>query len=286
MPLVFMHNEDMSDFRDYENGVADVLSYVLGDEATVERNVMLPGRQSQVQRQIDVCVTGRIFQFTDATMIVDCKKWKSKIDVADMGSFIGLVEDVGADFGLLMTSSGESEGARQLAKGARGIRVQSISIEELGSWKPEGTLNKEVSILTSKRDRVVHVLRERGFRVALKREEGDRTIINIWRHCGSRRPSGEIQHKLLGMIEEALVDVGASPIAIGHGVSIGGGTPGHAWLKVLLANRDIGIKICAASEHGAEKELDHVASGLGLPREHLSYLNPEGWPLKGIFDWE
>lgn len=36
----------MSEYRDYENGVADVLAFLAGDSATVERDARLPGRRS------------------------------------------------------------------------------------------------------------------------------------------------------------------------------------------------------------------------------------------------
>ena len=39
-------------------------------------------------------------------MIVDCKCLFKKIDVKDVETFIGLVEDVNAEFGLLITTSG------------------------------------------------------------------------------------------------------------------------------------------------------------------------------------
>ena len=65
----------VSEYRDYENGVADVLAYLAGESATVRRNVRLPSRSAGRPRQIDVLVTGRIFGMADATLVVDCKRW-------------------------------------------------------------------------------------------------------------------------------------------------------------------------------------------------------------------
>ena len=45
----------MSEPRDYENGVADVLAYLLPG-ASVSRNVRLPGQLSETQRQVDVLI--------------------------------------------------------------------------------------------------------------------------------------------------------------------------------------------------------------------------------------
>ena len=105
---------------EYENGIADILGYLARDFAVVDRNVHLHGRKSHQQRQIDVKVTGKIFGLDNATMIVDCKRYKSRIDVNHVGAFVALVEDVGADIGLLVTTAGASEAARQLAKNTRG----------------------------------------------------------------------------------------------------------------------------------------------------------------------
>lgn len=62
---------------EYENGVADVIAHIAGDAAKVDLNVRMIRRKSSNQRQIDVRVTGSIFGYGDATMVVDCKRYKS-----------------------------------------------------------------------------------------------------------------------------------------------------------------------------------------------------------------
>jgi len=108
----------VDDFRDYENGVADVLAFLADGSATVERDVRLPGVRSGRSRQIDVLVRGRIFGAADMTMIVDCKRRKTPVDVKAIESFIGMVEDVGAEVGMIVTSSG-STGRRSDARERR-----------------------------------------------------------------------------------------------------------------------------------------------------------------------
>jgi hypothetical protein len=46
-----------SEFREYENGVADVLASVVGAAGTVQRNVRLPSSSGVRPRQVDVLVT-------------------------------------------------------------------------------------------------------------------------------------------------------------------------------------------------------------------------------------
>ena len=76
----------MSESRDYENGVADVLAYLLPG-ASVSRNVKLVGQLSETQRQVDVLIRSVPEDEASATLVVDCKRWSSKIDVADVGTF-------------------------------------------------------------------------------------------------------------------------------------------------------------------------------------------------------
>jgi len=55
---------------EYENAVADVLAAVMGDRATVRRNVKMPGHKTKRTRQIYVLVEGDLFGAGNA-------KWSS-----------------------------------------------------------------------------------------------------------------------------------------------------------------------------------------------------------------
>jgi hypothetical protein len=46
-------------------------------------------------------------------MAVDCKCFTRNVDVKAVEVFIGLVEDVGTDFGLIVTTEGYSPAARR-----------------------------------------------------------------------------------------------------------------------------------------------------------------------------
>lgn len=96
----------MNDYREYENGVADVLRFIAGAEVEVQRDVRLPGRRSGTDRQVDVLNRGSMFGLHSGTLVVDCKLWKKKLDVGDVGSFLSYLEDIGADLGMLVTTEG------------------------------------------------------------------------------------------------------------------------------------------------------------------------------------
>lgn len=276
----------MSEFRDYENGVADVLTFLADGAATVERNVRLRGVRSGRSRQIDVLVRGRIFGAADMTLIVDCKRRKSPVDVKKVEEFIGMVEDVGSELGMIVTSSGSSGSARTRATSERGIRLQMLTLEELVQWSPPGTLTITYGVSAARVAQAKKALREAGFRVTADRgfepQEGE-SIICALRHTGQRTPSAEIQAELLGAAQDALADAGIELRHVAHGVVMSGGTPAHRWLDVLADGVPIGIKVLADSQDEADEQLDHVTESLsqiGVIRDQLSIRAPDGWPQR------
>jgi hypothetical protein len=96
----------------------------------------LPGRYSEIDRQIDVIVRGEFAGLPgEHTMIVDCKCMGRNIDVCDVEQFIGLLDDVGAPLGLLVTTQGFSDAARKRARGARGVLLDVVAYDELLLWQ-------------------------------------------------------------------------------------------------------------------------------------------------------
>jgi hypothetical protein len=87
------------------------------------------GRHSGVPRQLDVAVfrAGASHPF----LVVDAKHWEGRLDVADIEAFLGLVDDVDAQLGVLVASSGFSKSSHSRVKGARQpIDLQIISAED------------------------------------------------------------------------------------------------------------------------------------------------------------
>src|SRR6266542_6464181 len=96
---------------DYENGVAELLAEKFADRGNVERNVRLKSRSGGRDRQVDVLVRLPLPDMDDELMIVDCKRYGTRVDIKDVEAFIGMVEDVGAAIGLLVTTEGYTTGA-------------------------------------------------------------------------------------------------------------------------------------------------------------------------------
>jgi hypothetical protein len=275
---------------EYENGVADVLAYLAGGAAQVERNVRMPGKKSGKPRQIDVKVTGALLGSGNATMVVDCKRYTKPIDVNHVGTFVGLVEDVGADIGLLVSTVGISPAAQEYANNVRGIRLDILSVEHLAAWSPRGTAHFDYAVPSDLYPEAVRAARRAGFRVRpVKVDEwrGDVGVgLSAFRHFGVLSPSGEQQTEAREQLLAALRRAGvAEPVGLGNGIVTGGGTPGHRWLEVSVAGVPAGLKVLVSSEEDIVTQLETAVTELfpGVPRNQLDVIRPEVWPIPTMF---
>jgi DNA-binding PadR family transcriptional regulator len=277
---------------DYENGVADVVGFLAGESANVIRNAKLPGRLSNASRQIDVLLRGRIFGLANATMVVECKRWGKAIDVADAGTFLDMVDDVGADFGLLVTTVGASKAARERVSSARGAGVEMMTLEELNAWRPPGTFETLYRVPLARKAIVERELRRAGFRVMTGTEPrlADNEVgLKVFRHYGTTRPSPDVQRGAWDEARKALEKVGIEmPDILSHGITSDGGTPAHRWLEVSVHGTPTGLKILAATEADAAEQLNSVRENFvqifGVPApDTLDVVRPEGWPVSSIF---
>lgn len=132
------------DWRQYEEQVTKRLRELAGEDATVEYDVKLPGRFSGVERQADALVTGNFAGDVRHTQaLIDCKHYKTNVDVKAVEAFIGLVEDVNIDLGILITNHGYSPAAKRRAAAERGIHVEVVqrrvidvvSTDEIAEYK-------------------------------------------------------------------------------------------------------------------------------------------------------
>lgn len=275
----------MSEYRDYENGVADVLGFLAGDDAVVERNVRVMSRSSGRRRQIDVVVRNRIGSVAEVTVVVDCKCWASPVDVKAVESFIAMVDDVVADVGLIVTTNAVTTGARQRAASA-GIRLRVMTLNELRSWGPPGTVTVTYRVPATRQGEAERALRNAGFRVVAEPwppTSEDEAVLAAFRHYATSHPDEDIQREHQRRAGTALQGIGIDAVTVSQGVTAGGGTPAHRWLEVAMNEVPIGLKVLAATEAEADDQLDNVAQ-LGMPRSVLSVIRPTGWPDSTPFE--
>jgi hypothetical protein len=96
-------------WSDYEAEIFEYFhSTFLGAEIT--KNVSIDGRYSKTPRQVDVLIEDYVAGSRFRT-VVDGKFFSSKVDLKDVESFIGMLNDVQAHKGVLITREGFTEAA-------------------------------------------------------------------------------------------------------------------------------------------------------------------------------
>lgn len=272
----------MSAYREYENGVADVLRYIMGDTATVALDVQLPGSRSGTLRQIDVLVTGEFRGFGEATLVVDCKQWNTRLDVTDVEAFLAFLDDVGADLGLLVATSGYSAAAKRRARDARGVRAEVLTHGELAQWSPRGTVHVTYRLRSDLAVEARAALTRVGLRV--REASGwehlpDESVLEAYQFAsdGSEPAIGDVA-------EAALASAGIAATVVGSGTTIGGGTPAHRWLEVAdREGQQLGLKILVCNETEITSQLRDIAHHIGIPLDQLDVVRPNDWPVVGLF---
>ncbi len=101
--------------------------------AKVTLNDKIAGRRSGVKRQIDISVRQTIGQF-EILIVIDCKDYSKAVDVKDVEEFLGLVEDVGANKGALVTAGAFTKAAKTRAQDA-GVNVYRLVDAEDHDWR-------------------------------------------------------------------------------------------------------------------------------------------------------
>lgn len=273
---------------DYENGVADVIGAILGDAATVRRNVQLVGRKSGRTRQIDVLVTGPLFGGADQSMVVDCKLYSRPVDVKGVESFIGLINDVGAETGLLVTASGVTASARARAASERGIRVDAVSARELSAWRPRGTVLWEYDVPLHQHRDAVRIARRTGWRVCTMAESSAEALsvrIEVFRHFGADADGLKSRSEAHAALVAAWGKAGITDLVhVSNGVVASGGTPSHRWLEVSVGGVSIGTSVLVSSEDDIDEQLTWFARDIArAPRELFDVIRPEVWPISRRF---
>jgi hypothetical protein len=104
--------DQLFDWREFEAFVQAL--YAEDPNLVVEHDVTEEGK-SGARRQTDVKVTQRNKLHTFVTL-VECKRWKDKVDRQRVDVLAASIEDLGASKGVIFTTSGYEAGAEKYAK--------------------------------------------------------------------------------------------------------------------------------------------------------------------------
>jgi predicted helicase len=103
-------------WKQFEELIAEIQQELTPD-AKIQTNIKRQGRRSGTSRQIDIVVEFRVGQF-DVSIVIDCKDYKSAVDIKDVEAFIAMIEDLGVTKGAIVSASGFSQAAIQRGKDA------------------------------------------------------------------------------------------------------------------------------------------------------------------------
>ncbi|GIU52514.1 hypothetical protein TUM4438_45440 [Shewanella sairae] len=109
-------------------------------DAEITLDAKKTGIYSKVSRQIDILieqyVAGNRF-----TLVIDGKFFNKKVDVKAVESFIGMLEDIGAHKGLLISNQGFSEAAYNRAHfGPSEVELDILNFKDLHLFQSHGAL--------------------------------------------------------------------------------------------------------------------------------------------------
>jgi len=122
----------MKDWEKYEVQIFDKLRAEFpGGE--ILKNQKIRGTFSKRSRQIDILVKGKLIG-KEIFGVIDCKKFSKKINVKTIESFIGFLEDVGANLGVMITNIGYTKSAKNRITNYT-IRDIRLDIVEFGKFE-------------------------------------------------------------------------------------------------------------------------------------------------------
>ncbi|MGL4560120.1 MAG: restriction endonuclease, partial [Afipia sp.] len=123
-----------NDWEIYERMIARLIADQASTEFCVTPNARIVGKISGRSRQIDVLMETRHDTDNTRRVIVDAKKRTRKIDVKEVETFIGMMEDVQATHGYLVSPSGHTKAAEKRAQQTVSIRI--VPLDRLTDFDP------------------------------------------------------------------------------------------------------------------------------------------------------
>ncbi|MCW5680019.1 MAG: restriction endonuclease [Xanthobacteraceae bacterium] len=122
------------DWEIYERMVARLIADQAGTDMCVTPNARIRGQLSGRSRQIDVLIEARHDTDNSRRLIVDAKRRTRKIDVKDVEELLGLMQDVKATHGYLVSATGHTKAAEKRAQMSVSIRI--VPVDRLENFDP------------------------------------------------------------------------------------------------------------------------------------------------------
>ncbi|MFN3900855.1 MAG: restriction endonuclease [Alishewanella aestuarii] len=127
-------NRNIPLWEKYERLVAEIIKNQLSTEYCVTPNASVTGVISGIKRQIDVLIDFRHDTNNRTRIIIDAKLKKRQIDVKEVETFLGLMNDVQATHGYLVCPNGYTKSAERRAQGSASLRL--LPLDRLENFDP------------------------------------------------------------------------------------------------------------------------------------------------------
>lgn len=127
------------DWKEYETQIFEKFCSEFPN-SNVLINQSIPGKYSLVSRQVDILIKSDMIGY-ELLGVVECKYFSKKVDVKIIESFIGFLEDVGANLGVIITNKGFTKAAQNRAS-IKGIKLDIVNYEDLEQYHYEPELCK------------------------------------------------------------------------------------------------------------------------------------------------
>lgn len=121
-------------WKKYERLIAQMMRDQLDTNFSVTPNATIKGISSNINRQIDVLIDSRHDTDNSTRLIVDAKIRTRKISLLDVESFIGLMNDVQATHGYLVSTNGFTKSA--IIRAQEAITLRILPLEYLENFEP------------------------------------------------------------------------------------------------------------------------------------------------------
>jgi hypothetical protein len=122
------------EWQRYERLVARLIADQVETDLCVTANARIVGRITGISRQIDVLIEDRHDSDNTRRMIVDAKRRNRRIDVKDVEQFCGMMQDVGATHGYLVSPAGYTKAAEKRAQQLVSLRI--LPLDRLHDFDP------------------------------------------------------------------------------------------------------------------------------------------------------
>ena len=120
----------MSDWKDFELLIKRIQDQV-SEDAEVKHNEHILGKTG-TKRQLDITVRKKI-GLVDVLIVFECKKYTRPVDLGKVASFAQKLKDVDASQGIMVSSSGFTQGAKNTAI-FEGIKLLSFRQADETDW--------------------------------------------------------------------------------------------------------------------------------------------------------